>query len=187
MDVVAGQRAGRAAGIAESVDPAHYLQSVLGNRFEAERVDAFLEGAPAMVDLLIAHGFRFEAGNGICDIYGDLPGAGTGGRSLIAAPFNARALGDKVSGCCAPPSANGVRLACPFRPGPILSAFLNATRKPAAFLHVARRMMCHRFDLATHRRAMTLRNGVALVARLFELGERHGVRWLTSMTAARLI
>ncbi len=33
---------------------------------------------------------QFEAGNHIFDTYGNLPGAGTGGRSVIAAPYDAR-------------------------------------------------------------------------------------------------
>jgi succinate dehydrogenase/fumarate reductase flavoprotein subunit len=57
------------AGIAEPREaPRAYLQAVLGNRFNAERIDAFLDTAPQMVDFLIERGFVFEAGNRICDI-----------------------------------------------------------------------------------------------------------------------
>ena len=87
----------REAGIVEDVAaPKAYLEAVLGNQLNAERTDAFLNAAPAVVNFLSANGFKFEAGNSICDIYGDLPGAGTGGRSLIAAPFDARALGSRI-------------------------------------------------------------------------------------------
>jgi succinate dehydrogenase/fumarate reductase flavoprotein subunit len=72
----------RAAGIDEPRDAVRdYLASVLGNRFDPARVEAFIDAAPAMVDFLTDHGMVFEAGNRICDIYGDRPGAGTGGRS----------------------------------------------------------------------------------------------------------
>jgi len=177
----------RSAGIEETIEaPRVYLQSVLGNRFDADRVDAFLETAPRMVEFLIEHGFQFEAGNAICDIYGDKPGAGTGGRSLIAAPFNARALGARLSLLRATKRETAFQ-GMPIQAGADLRAFLNAMRKPSAFLHVARRLMRHGLDLTTHRRATHLVNGVALVARLFDLAERHKVRWLTSTTATRLL
>jgi succinate dehydrogenase/fumarate reductase flavoprotein subunit len=177
----------RAAGIDEPVEaPRTYLQSVLGNHFDADRVDAFLDAAPRMVDFLIANGFRFEAGNAINDIYADLPGAGTGGRSLIAAPFNARKLGKKVR-LLRTTKRETAFIGMPIQAGTDLKAFLNATRNPGAFLHVAKRLTRHLVDLAIDRRAMMLLNGVALVARLFALGDRRGVRWLTSATATELL
>lgn len=169
----------RAAGIVEDIDaPRSYLAAVLGNRFDPARIDAFLESAPEMVDFLLAHGMQFEAGNRICDIYGDRPGAGTGGRSLIAAAFDARALGERRT-LLRRTKRETAFLGMPIQAGPDLGAFLNATRKPGAFLHVARRLTAHFRDMALHGQAMHLVNGVALTARLFAIGEAHGVRWLT--------
>ncbi len=39
---------------------------------------------------------QFEPGLKIPDTYGNVPGTGTGGRSVIAAPYDARKLGDLV-------------------------------------------------------------------------------------------
>lgn len=176
----------REGGIAEKADvPRSYLQAVLGDRFDAARIDAFLQAAPEMVDLLVAHGFRFEAGNRICDIYGDLPGAGTGGRSLIAAPFDARELGGRLAMLRTTKRETSF-IGMPIQAGPDLAAFLNATRRPGALRHVAGRLLRHLRDLAVHGRAMHLVNGVALTARLFQLAERHGVRWMTSARALSL-
>jgi succinate dehydrogenase/fumarate reductase flavoprotein subunit len=87
-----------AAGIVEPREaPRDYLAAVLGNRFDPARIDAFIDTAPSMVSFLTQHGFVFEAGNRICDIYGDQPGAGTGGRSLIAASYDASVLGEKLN------------------------------------------------------------------------------------------
>ena len=85
----------RRAGIIEDPDaPRMYLRHVLGNNFDAPRIDAFLAAAPEMVAFHEAHtALKFEGGNRICDTYGTLPGAGTGGRSVIAAPYDARNLG----------------------------------------------------------------------------------------------
>lgn len=177
----------REAGIVEDVDlPRSYLQSALGNRFDAPRIDAFLEAAPEMVDFLRSHGFQFEAGNRICDIYGNLPGAGTGGRSLIAAPFDARRLGAKLA-MLRRTKRETAFAGMPIQAGPDLAAFLNALRRPSAFLHVARRVLGHFRDLALNGRAMHLVNGVALTARLFELADRAGVHWMTEARADALI
>ena len=177
----------REAGIDESSDaPRSYLQAVLGERFDPAKIDAFLAAAPEMVDFLIANGFSFEAGNGICDIYADQPGAGTGGRSLIAAPFDARALGDRIALLRATKRETAF-LGMPIQAGADLAAFLHATRRPAAAWHVAKRLAEHLRDLTLHGRAMHLVNGTALVARLFELADCRGVRWMTRSRAMTLI
>ena len=177
----------RAAGIVEDpAAPRAYLQAVLGDRFDAARVDAFLTAAPAMVDFLCANGFVFEPGNAICDIYGDMPGAGTGGRSLIAAPFDARRLGKKAK-LLRTTKRETAFAGMPIQAGPDLAAFLQATRRPSAAIHAARRLARHARDLALHGRAMHLVNGVALVARLFDIADRHKVRWLTGARAMALL
>lgn len=176
-----------AAGIAEPREaPRDYLAAVLGNRFDPARVDAFIDTAPAMVSFLTQHGFLFEAGNKICDIYGDQPGAGTGGRSLITAAYDATVLGEKL-GLLRLTKRETSFQGMPIQAGPDLGAFLNATRRPAAFAHVARRLIRHGWEMARHGRATTLLNGVALIARLFELADRHGARWMGSSPAVELI
>ena len=40
---------------------------------------------------------KFDGGLAIPDTYGHLPGAGTGGRSVIARPFDARKLGPALA------------------------------------------------------------------------------------------
>ena len=86
------------AGIVEDPEaPRAYLRHVLGNNFDEARVNAFLEAAPRMVAFFESHtALQFEGGNKIPDTYGNAPGAGTGGRSVIAAPYDARGLGDLV-------------------------------------------------------------------------------------------
>jgi succinate dehydrogenase/fumarate reductase flavoprotein subunit len=88
----------RRAGIDE--DPAlprTYLRHELGVHFDPVRVDAFLEAAPHMVAFFEKHThLQFADGNAIADIHGDTPGAGTGGRSVIAAPYDARQLDKKL-------------------------------------------------------------------------------------------
>ena len=89
----------RRAGIVEEPEaPKTYLRHVPGNNFDEARVTAFLDAAPRMVDFFEQHtALAFEGGSRIPDTYGSLPGAGTGGRSVIAAPYDARELGELVA------------------------------------------------------------------------------------------
>jgi len=178
----------RKAGIVENqAAPRAYLQAVLGNTFDGARVDAFLAASPRMVAFFEGHtALQFEAGNKICDTYGTLPGAGTGGRSVIAAPYDARRLGDLVARLRRP-LRETTFMGMTIQAGPDLAAFMNVTRSPRAAAHVAQRFGRHLADLALHGRAMQLRNGQALVGRLLRSAADLGVELRDSAPARRLL
>ncbi len=175
------------AGIAESpAAPRAYLQAVLGNDFDAARVDAFLLAAPRMVAFFEDHtALSFEAGLRIPDTYGDMPGAGTGGRSVIAAPYDARRLGDLLA-LLAPPKRETSFMGMTIQAGADLKAFMTMTRSPRSFAHVAWRFGRHLADLALYRRGMQLRSGNALVARLMRSAADLGVTFLPGAPVVRL-
>ena len=177
----------RRAGIVE--DPAAarlYLQSVLGAHFDAARVDAFLTHAPRMVASMEKAGIGFQGGNHIPDTYGHQPGAGMGGRSVIAAPLDGRALGPLI-GLLRPPLRETSFMGMTIQAGPDLRAFMTMLRSFRAFAHVARRFGRHLWDLARHGRGMQLRNGNALVARLMLAASQAGVTFLTRAPAQSLL
>ena len=178
----------RRAGIDE--DPAlprTYLQHELGVHFEPARVDAFLEAAPQMVVFFEKHTrLQFADGNAIADIHGDTPGAGTGGRSVIAAPYDARQLDKKLLKRLRTTMRETSFLGMPIMAGADLSAFLTLTRSWRSLLHVSQRVGRHLFDLAWHGRAMQLRNGIALVARLAKSADDLGVLLWESAPVRRL-
>jgi succinate dehydrogenase/fumarate reductase flavoprotein subunit len=178
----------RRAGIDEDRDaPRTYLQAVIGNRFDAARVDAFLDSGPEMIRFFESHTkLQFDDGNAIQDIYGDLPGAGTGGRSIIARPIDGRALGALLKLVRTPMRETSL-WGLSIQAGPDLRAFLTATRRLGSFFHVARRVSRHLFDLAIHSRAMQLANGNALVARLVVSGADLGVKFMTDAPATGLL
>jgi succinate dehydrogenase/fumarate reductase flavoprotein subunit len=178
----------RRAGIHEEVSaPRAYLQHELGERFDPAIVDAFLEAAPAMVSFFEQHtALQFADGNGIADIHGDSPGAGTGGRSVIAAPYDGREVG-RLLGRLRRTMRETSFMGLPIMAGADLSAFLNLTRSWRAFCHVSRRVARHLGDLALHGRAMQLVNGVALVARLAKSAEDLGVLLWESAPASQLL
>jgi succinate dehydrogenase/fumarate reductase flavoprotein subunit len=164
-----------------------YLHAALGTDFDPARVGAFLTHAPRMIDFLESHtAAAFEPGSHIPDTYGHLPGAGTGGRSVIAAPYEGRALGPMIA-LLRHPLRETTFLGLTIQAGADLRAFMTMTRSPRAFAHVARRMVRHLWDLARHGRAMQLRNGSALIARLIRSAADLGVTFRTESPAIRLM
>lgn len=164
-----------AAGIREDIEgPRTYLRHELGDHYDAARVDAFLEQGPRMVEFFQSQtSLAFIDGNAIPDFHGASPGALEGGRSVCAAPFDARELGPRLAALRRPldlMSPWGMGIAT----GADLRHFLNATRSWRSFIHVSRRVARHFVDLALHGRGMRLVTGNALVARLaksaFDLG-----------------
>ncbi|MCU1757839.1 FAD-dependent oxidoreductase [Pseudomonas helleri] len=164
------------AGIIEDVDlPRTYLKHELGERYDPAMIDAFLEAGPRMVAFFERHTrLQFADGNAIADIHGDTPGAGTGGRSVIAAPYNGREVG-KLLKRLRKTMRETSFMGMPIMAGPDLAAFLNLTRSLPAAWHVTKRFCRHLIDLALHGRALQLVNGVALVARLAKSAEDLGV------------
>lgn len=177
----------RRAGIDEDPQaPRQYLQAVLGNNFDPAKVDAFLEHAPRMVEFMEEAGIRFEGGNHIPDTYGHQPGAGMGGRSVIAAPFDGRRMGTLI-GLLRKPLRETSFIGMTIQAGPDLRAFMTMLRSPSAFAYVTRRFVRHLWDLLRHGRGMQLRNGNALVARLMTCASDAGVTFLTNSPARDLI
>lgn len=185
-----GNALGKALGQGVDAAPASardYLLAVLGNRFDAARVDAFLAAAPQMVDFFTQHtALQFAGGFAIPDTYGDAPGAGTGGRSVIARPYDARGLGAAVA-LLRPPLRETTFHGMTIQAGADLRAFMTMTRSVASLRHVAARVLRHGRDLVRHGRGMDLRNGAALVARLLRSALDLQVDLRTGAQVTRLI
>jgi succinate dehydrogenase/fumarate reductase flavoprotein subunit len=84
-----------AIGVADSIEDAStYLLHEAGERYDAERVDAFLTNAPRMVEFFAREtAVQFDASATFPDYHPDAPGARAGGRSIVARAFDGRALG----------------------------------------------------------------------------------------------
>lgn len=178
----------RRAGIVEDIEqPRTYLRHELGEHFDPAMIDAFLEAGPRMVAFFEQHtALQFADGNAIADIHGDTPGAGTGGRSVIAAPYDGRKVGRLLKRLRTTMRETSF-MGMPIMAGADLSAFLNLTRSMKAAWHVTQRITRHLFDLAVHGRAMQLVNGVALVARLAKSAEDLGVLLWESAPVTELL
>ncbi|MDF2235740.1 FAD-dependent oxidoreductase [Albimonas sp. CAU 1670] len=155
--------------------PRRYLEAVLGAEFDAELVEAFLAAAPDMVGFLEREtALEFEGGLHIPDTYSRQPGAGMGGRSVIAKAYDGRALGADI-GLLRKPLRETSFLGMTIQAGADLRAFLTATRSAKSAAYVALRLARGLRDRALHGRAMELRNGNALVARLVRSARDLGV------------
>ena len=176
------------AGIVEPIDePLAYLRHELGERFDETRARTFLDAAPLMVEFFRSKtALRFIDGNAIPDFHGRTPHASTGGRSLCAAPFDGRRLGQRLADL-KPPLPETTLWGMGIASGAELRHFINALRQPASFWYVARRVLVHWKDLLLHRRGMRLVNGNALVAALATSALEAGVELRTRNPARRLL
>jgi succinate dehydrogenase/fumarate reductase flavoprotein subunit len=179
----------QADGIIEDVDaPRTYLRHALGENYDEPRVEALLENARRMVAFFENHTrLQFVSGTWIADIQGDLPGAGTGGRSVGPKPINLRRIPKRLRPMLRRQLYETSFLGLGIMAGPDLQAFLHATTSVRGFLHAAWRVAFHVLDLITHRQGMQLVNGTALIARLAHSADDLGVQLLTDTPATRLI
>ena len=135
-------------------------------------IDAFLEAGPRMVSFFEQHtSLQFADGNAIADIHGDTPGAGTGGRSVIAAPYDARKVGTLLKRLRKTMRETSF-MGMPIMAGADLTAFLNLTRSLSAAWHVTRRFSRHLFDLVVPGHSRAAIGSRALIPRATRRGRR---------------
>lgn len=164
-----------------------YLQHEAGNHFDADRVDAFLRNGPEMVSFFEREtSVQFVLGPQFSDYHPDAPGGTPGGRSICAAPFDARALGAEKSRL-RPPLKEITFAGMMIGSGKELLHFFNVTRSVRSAAYVAKLLAIYGRDLALHGRAMRLTNGNALAGRLAKSAFDLGVTILTSAPAVELI
>jgi succinate dehydrogenase/fumarate reductase flavoprotein subunit len=179
----------QADGIVEDVDaPRTYLKHALGENYDEPRVEALLENSRHMVSFFEKHTtLQFVSGTWIADIQGDLPGAGTGGRSVGPKPINMRRIKKSLRPKLRRQLYETSFLGLGIMAGPDLQAFLHATTSVKGFFHAAWRVAFHVLDLILYRRGMQLVNGTALTARLTQSADDLGVQLLVNTPASRLL
>lgn len=164
---IPGNRHAKANGVQDSRDAARtYLQNETGAFFDAEAVDAFLEHGPEMVEFFE----RETAVKFVPTLYPDYhPDVGGGvdiGRSILAAPYDIRQLGDDMARL-RPPLKTITFIGMMFNSSNAdLKHFFNATRSLTSFVYVAKRLATHMKELALYRRGINVTSGNALAARL---------------------
>jgi succinate dehydrogenase/fumarate reductase flavoprotein subunit len=183
-----GAALGAQTGAAEPPGAARaYLQDQCGPWFDGARVDAFLAAGPRMVDFLEREtAVRFECPVMFPDYHPDVPGGAAGGRSIVAAPFDGRALGRSLAKL-RPPLPELTLFGMMLGSGKEIVHFFNATRSLESAWVVAKRLASHARDLALYRRGIRLTNGNALAGRLLKSAEDAGVHLLASAPVRELL
>lgn len=165
----------RRDGVADSIAAARvYLQQEAGPYFDPERIDAYLAAGPRMVEFFDRNSaVKFVADHQFPDYHPDLPGGVPGGRSLWAAPFDARELGAAFA-LLSPPLPQYTFLGMGIGSGVDYRHFMNAQRSLRSALYVIGRIAQHGYHRLRHGHGIRLFNGNALAARLartaFDLG-----------------
>jgi succinate dehydrogenase/fumarate reductase flavoprotein subunit len=175
------------AGITENIEaPRTYLRHELGSHFDAAKTGALLNHGPQMVEFFERNtSMRFVDGNRIPDFHTSA-GAGTGGRSVCAMPFDGRELGALIHKLRPPLSVTTLK-GMAIASGADLSHFFNATRSLRSALHVTRRLATFAVHKLRYGRSMHLVNGHALVARLLKSAANRGVDLRSNAKAVGLI
>ena len=178
----------RRDGVQDSAEAARrYLQHETGNHFDAARVDAFLENGPKMVEFMERDTeVRFVLGPAFADYHPNAPGGVDGGRSICAAPFDARQLG-REKDRLRPPLAEITFMGMMIGTGKELMHFFNVTRSIKSAAIVAGLLARFGRDLAIHKRAMRLTNGNALVGRLAKSAFDRGIPLWTNAPVTDLL
>jgi len=176
------------AGLLERIDkPLSYLRRELGEKFDESRALAFLNNGPRMVEFFRKNtALQFIDGNAIPDFHGHTINAATGGRSICAAPFDARQLGDRLHDL-KPPLHETTLWGMGIASGAELRHFLNALHKPASFWYVTKLVLRHWRDLLVHRRGTRLVNGNAFIGGLAKSAFDWGVDIRVNSPALRLL
>ncbi|TPL21071.1 FAD-dependent oxidoreductase [Mesorhizobium sp. B2-4-9] len=154
-------------GIKDSAEQARlYIEHEAGDKFDARRVDAFLDAVPRAVEFFEQEtALQFDLGPTFADYHPDAAGGMPGGRSIVAKPFDGRELGKEISRL-RPPLREITMLGMMIGTGKELPHFFNFMRSPVSAYFVGKIVLRFLWDLVLYRRPMRLVNGNALVARL---------------------
>lgn len=179
--------AARRDGIEDSLEKAElYVRSQTAHCFDPERVRAYLENGPRMVEFLERRtSVHFTADHTFADYFPDDPGGMSGGRTLVASPFDGRDLGENLANLM-PPLRQQTFLGMSIGSGAQLKHFLNVTRSLRSCAFVAKALLQYGLDLAIHGRGVHLYNGNALMGRLAKSAIEKNVRILLATPAIEL-
>jgi succinate dehydrogenase/fumarate reductase flavoprotein subunit len=185
---VPGNAHARRAGIADTREAAKtYLRRETGNFFDEAAIDAFLDEGPRMLDFFERETEAKFVLSGYPDYHPNEEGGAKQGRSITAAPYDARQLGAEAARL-RPPLSTITFIGMMFNSSnEDLKHFFRATRSLTSAIYVAKRLAAHLKDLAIHRRGVQITSGNALAARLAKTTLDLGIPILTGTAAEELL
>ena len=179
---------GRAQNATDSREAVHrYLRHEAGAHYDVAAVDALIDHGPAMVDMLERETAMQFVPTLYPDYHPDAPGGVAIGRSILAKPFDIRALGADMARL-KPPLETITFMGMMFNSSNAdLKHFFQATKSLTSFFYVARRLANHLRELALYRRAVMVTSGNALAARLAKSALDLGVPIVTGAAGRELL
>ena len=175
-------------GVADSIEEAStYLLHEAGERYDAERVDAFLVNAPRMIEFFVREtAVQFDPSATFPDYHPEAPGGKAGGRSIVARAFDGRALGAMLPRL-RPPLPELTVAGIMIGSGAELVHFMRWSKSLASAAFVARRLVGHACATLVHGRGVRLTNGNALAGRLLKSAIDGGVKLWPAAPAKELL
>jgi succinate dehydrogenase/fumarate reductase flavoprotein subunit len=163
-------------GIKDSLEEAStYLLHEAGEKYDPERVNAFLTAGPRMVDWFQRETvLKFDASATFSDYHPDAPGGKSGGRSMVARAYDGRELGPLLAQL-RPPLPELTVFGVMIGSGVELTHFTRWSKSLASAAFVARRLVGHACARLFYGRGVRLTNGNALAGRLLKSAVDAGV------------
>jgi succinate dehydrogenase/fumarate reductase flavoprotein subunit len=167
----------KAIGVADSIDDAStYLLHEAGEKYDPERVNAFLTAGPRMVEFFAREtAVQFDPSATFSDYHPDAPGGRPGGRSIVARAYDGRELGRMLK-MLRPPLPELTAFGIMIGSGAELVHFMRWSKSFASAAFVARRLLGHGAATLFHGRGVRLTNGNALAGRLLKSAADAGVQ-----------
>ncbi len=175
-------------GIKDSLEEAStYLLHEAGEKYDPERVNAFLTAGPRMVDWFQRETvLQFDASATFSDYHPDAPGGKPGGRSIVARAYDGRELGPMLSQL-RPPLPELTVFGVMIGSGVELTHFMRWSKSLASAAFVARRLLGHGCARLFHGRGVRLTNGNALAGRLLKSALDCGVALWNSSSVVEIV
>jgi succinate dehydrogenase/fumarate reductase flavoprotein subunit len=175
-------------GVADSIEDAStYLLHEAGEKYDPERVNAFLAAGPKMVEFFTRETVvKFDPSATFSDYHPDAPGGRPGGRSIVARAFDGRELG-KMLKTLRPPLPELTVFGIMIGSGAELVHFMRWSKSMASAAFVARRLAGHAAATLFHGRGVRLSNGNALAGRLLKSALDAGVQLRASTAVKSLV
>lgn len=184
---IPGNRHARANGVNDTREAAKtYMRNETGAFYDEAAVDAFLDTGPHMLDFFERETEVKFVPTLYPDYHPNVQGGVDIGRSVVAAPYDARGLGDDIARL-RPPLKTITFIGMMFNSSNAdLKHFFNATRSLKSAAYVAKRLASHLKDLALYRRGVQITSGNALAARLAKTALSLGIPIHTNTAAQEL-
>ncbi|MFD1554240.1 FAD-dependent oxidoreductase [Paraburkholderia silviterrae] len=179
---------GRQQNPADTVERVReYMMSETGSNYDADAVQCFIQNGPRMVEFFERETEMKFVPTLYPDYHPDAPGGVDIGRSILAAPYDIRALGKDMRRL-KPPLETITFMGMMFNSSNAdLKHFFRATRSIVSFCYVARRLATHIKELVLYRRGINVTSGNALAARLAKSALAIDIPILTSTPVKELL